>query len=298
MLMFNLAALNAIAQSDTTVAKEHLSETLDSMVTDKDMQPQLYRMNYWLSAGLSLASTAANIYAVPNIIKAKQPLSDAELAGLDKSTLSGFDRWALNQDPSKREINYQYSDYLLPAIIVSTGSLAFDKKIRRDWLRLLVLYYETHAITFNLYNFSFFGPAFQNKVRPFAYYDDYYTADERRGGNNRNSLYSGHTASAAAASFFLVKVYTDYHPEIGNRKYLYYALATLPPLAEGYMRMKALAHFPSDIVVGLIIGATCGIVVPELHRYKQQGIKLGVAATPVGPGINLTWQPGLKNPKP
>lgn len=286
-------ALSAPAQTDTAIAKEDLSATLDSLVDqDKTIQPQLYRMNYWLSAGISLASTAANIYAVPNIIKAKQPMSDAELAGLDKTIFSGFDRWALTQDPAKRDINYQYSDYLLPVIIAGAGTLAFDKKIRRDWLRLLMLYYETHAITFNLYNFSFFGPAFQNKVRPIAYYDEYFTADQRRAGNNRNSLYSGHTASAAASTFFLVKVYSDYHPEIGGRKYLYYALASIPPLAEGYLRMQALAHFPSDVLVGFVIGATCGVLVPELHRLKRQGVKLGVAATPVGPGISLTWRPG------
>ena len=286
-----LGSGQAFSQVDTAIADQHLSETLDSIVrTDKDVQPQLYRMNYWISGGLALASTAANIWAIPNVIKAKPELTDAELASLNPDKHRGFDQWALKLDPTKRDQNYDYSHKMLPVIIAATGSLALDKKIRRDWLRLLVMYWETHAVTFNMYNFSFFGPAFQNKVRPVSYYT-HFDDEFRRRGNHRNSFYSGHTASAAAASFFMAKVYTDYHPELGNKKYIFFGLATIPPLVEGYLRMKALAHFPSDVIVGLIIGATCGIVVPELHRYKRQGVKLGVTATPVGPGISLTWQP-------
>ncbi len=293
-LCFFLISTAAKAQVDTAIAKEDLSRTLDSIVTtDKEVQPHLYRMNYWFSVGISLASSAANVYAIPNIIKAKPELTDAELAALSGEKFRGFDRWALRQDPARREEFYQYSDYMLPVIIASTGALALDKKIRRDWLRLLVMYWETHAVTFNMYNFSFFGPAFQNKVRPVSYYHEF-DDNFRRRGNHRNSLYSGHTASAAAASFFAAKVYTDYHPELGARKYIFFGLATIPPLVEGYLRMKALAHFPSDIVVGLVIGATCGVVVPELHRYKRQGVKLGLVPTPAGPGFNITWTPQPK----
>jgi membrane-associated phospholipid phosphatase len=157
-----------------------------------------------------------------------------------------------------------------------------------------MMYYETHAVTFSLYNFSFFGPAFQNKVRPYSYYDTYFTADQRRGGNQRNSLYSGHTATASAATFFMVKVYSDYHPEIGRKKYLLYGLASVPPLVEGYLRMKALSHFPSDILVGFVVGAAAGVAVPSLHRFKDRGIKVSMIGTPAGPGVNVAWTPMYK----
>jgi len=265
--------------------------SLDSLVQREKTTPHKYRMNYWFSAGLSLVATAANIYAIPNVIKAKPQLTDEEISSLNTEVFNAFDRWALEQDPSKRDLNYRNSDYVLPAIIVATGALALDKKIQKDWLRILIMYYETHAITFSLYNFSFFGPAFQNKLRPVVYYD-YFSYDERRGGNNRNSLYSGHTATAAAATFFAVKVYADYHPELGRKKYLLYGLASVPPLIEGYLRMKALAHFPTDIMVGFMIGATVGVVVPELRKFKDRKFHIGLTATPAGPGVCLNWTPG------
>jgi len=250
----------------------------------------VYRMNYWVSGAFSLAATAANIYAIPNVIKAKKGLTDEELAALRPEIHNGFDRWALKQDPSKRDANYKASDMVLPAIIAATGALGFDREIRKDWLRIFVMYFETHAVTFSLYNFSFFGPAFQNKVRPFSYYD-YFPADERKTGNQRNSLYSGHTATASASTFFMVKVYSDYHPEIGQKKYLWYAIASVPALFEGYLRMKALAHFPSDVMVGFAIGAVCGVLVPDLHKFRHKNIKLGLNPNPMGPGINISWQP-------
>jgi membrane-associated phospholipid phosphatase len=297
LLITGLLFSQAYAQTDTTIGgavtgKEY-SEKIDS-VAEAGQTPHIYRMNYWVSGTFSVIATAANIYAIPNIIKAKNELTDEELNALNPTIYSGFDRWALQQDPAERDQYYKASDYVLPGIIVGVGALAFDKSIRKDWLRIFMMYYETHAITFSLYNFSFFGPAFQNKLRPYVFYDDYYTADQRRGGNQRNSMYSGHTASAAAATFFMVKVYSDYHPEIGRKKYLLYGLASVPPLVEGYLRMKALTHFPSDIMIGYLIGATCGVAVPALHRFKSHGIQVGLTSTPVGPGLSMNWTPVYK----
>ncbi len=252
----------------------------------------LYRMNYWASGAFSVAATAANVWAIPNLIKAKKDITDAELAGLNRSSFNSFERWAFEQDPSKAEQLDKGSDYVLQGIIASTALLALDKAIRKDALRLMMMYVETHAVTFTLYNFSFFGPAFQNKYRPIVYYDQL-PKEARNGGNNTNSMYSGHTASAAAATFFMAKVYNDYHPEFSSgKKYLLYGLASIPPLLEGYYRMAALKHFPSDILIGFLIGATCGVAVPEMHRFKRQAIRFGLASTPVGPGLSFTWKPG------
>jgi hypothetical protein len=255
------------------------------------IKAHLYRMNYWVTGSFCVAATAANIWAIPNLVKAKIDITDKELEGLDAASLNGFERWALKQDPTNSAQLDKNSDYVLQGIVLSTAVLGFDKSIRKDAWRLLALYCETHAVTFTLYNFSFFGPAFQNKYRPIVYYKEL-PKEARNGGNNRNSQYSGHTASAAAATFFMAKVYNDYHPEFSSgKKYLLYGLASIPPLVEGYYRMKALKHFPSDILIGFLIGATCGVAVPEMHRFKRQAIKFGATATPVGPGLSLSWTP-------
>lgn len=102
-------------------------------------------------------------------------------------------------------------------------------------------------------------------------------------------MYCGHTATAIASTYFMVKVYCDYHSEIGGRKYILYGIATIPPLIEGYFRVKAMLHFPSDVMVGMVIGAACGVLVPEIHRFQNHKVIFGVSATSMGPGIDMVW---------
>jgi membrane-associated phospholipid phosphatase len=63
---------------------------------------------------------------------------------------------------------------------------------------------------------------------------------------------------------------------------------------EGYFRVVALKHFPSDVLIGFVIGATCGVAVPEMHRFKRQAIRYSAIATPVGPGLSVSWTPEPK----
>jgi hypothetical protein len=253
-----------------------------------DTAHHLYRMNYLASGAFCIVASAADVYAIPKVIKSKIDITGPELAAANTHVFTGLDHIALEQDPSKRDFYAKASDYSLPVLIALPALLAFDKNIKKDWFRILLMYYEMHAITFSIYNYSFLGPAFQNKYRPLVYYGQL-SSDEKKGGNNRNSMYSGHTATAIASTYFMVKVYSDYHPEIGSKKYLLYAIATVPPLIEGYFRVKAMVHFPSDVLVGMTIGAACGILVPEIHRFKDHRVILGVSSTPFGPGLNMVY---------
>jgi len=271
----------------------HVRDTSQNSFTDTmhkwhAIPTHLYRVNDWVSGSICLVATAADLYAIPYVIKSKKEISEAEIQSLNQGIFTGFDRIAFQQNPSTRASFAKASDYTLPGLIVLPGLLAFDGKIRQDWFRILLMYYEMHSITFSIYNYSVFGPAFQNKFRPLVYYNNL-TYEERKGGNNRNSMYSGHTATAIASTFFLVKVYSDYHPEIGRKKYLFYVIAAIPPAIEGYFRVKAMLHFPSDVMIGMSVGAACGLLVPEIHRFKNHKVTLGVTGTPVGPGLGFNW---------
>jgi len=209
---------------------------------------------------------------------------------LNKSTINSIDSWAFNQDPSKIDVFAKYSDYTVAFTVVLPALLMFDKQIKRDLLDVLLMYVETMSITPNIYEWSPLGVNFQNRIRPIAYYDQL-TYDQRKSANNRNSFYSGHEAVVTASTFFMAKVYSVYHPEIGNNKYLLYGAAMIPPLIEGYFRVKSLAHFPSDVMVGMGVGALCGILIPEFHRFHDKNISLGLYSSSVATGIAITWQP-------
>lgn len=257
----------------------------------------LYKMNYWATGGIIVLATAGNLYAIPNILHAKKPISTAELEALDPEVTNSIDRVALRQDPERRASFKQASDIILPATVVAGAVMFLDKRVQKDWFRVLAMYVETQAITFSLYNFSPFGPSFQNRLRPLVYYDKL-SVEERTSGGNRNSFFSGHTANVAAATFFMAKVYSDYHPELGRKKYWLYTLAAVPPLVEGFMRVRALEHFPSDVAAGFIMGAVTGVVIPALHRVRTHNVQLQVTYSQFGgAGMRMFWQPQATSKK-
>ena len=89
----------------------------------------------------------------------------------------------------------------------------------------------------------------------------------------------------------MVKTYTDYHPDLGWKKFLLYGAASVPPLFVGYLRVKSLDHFPSDAGVGFMVGALCGVLVPEIHRLKSGNIGVEAFAAPCGAtGLSMKWK--------
>jgi membrane-associated phospholipid phosphatase len=258
-----------------------------SPVRDSSFHP--YHVNYWVTGTILGVGSLANYLGIPQALN-KEEVSRLEIQALNKGIINSIDNWALKQDPSKMDAFENYSDYTLMSTVVLPAFLMFDKQIRQDWFDVLLMYMETMSITPNIYEWSFLGPTFQNRLRPVTYYDQL-TYDQRKSGNNRNSFYSGHVATVAASTFFMVKVYSDYNPGIGNNKYLLYAAATVPPLILGYFRVKALKHFPSDVMVGVGVGALCGILIPEFHRIRSETVSLGLYSSFEGTGIAMKWQP-------
>jgi hypothetical protein len=255
-----------------------------------NVKTKLYHVNYYVTGGIIAVGMISDYFAISRL-KHKQPISDEELLFLNteaqKDLIDPIDRWALRQKASDRNLYKKISDYSQVGIFILPSLLIIDKNIRRDWLDLLLIYVEGHTITFTFYNYSVLGPTFQNRCRPVIYYPEF-SDDIRKSSQNRNSFYSGHVASCAYSTFFMTKVYCDYHPNMGAAKYLLYLAATVPPALMGYFRIKALDHFPSDDVVGLTLGAVIGIVVPALHKLPcNKYLSFGLSTSPDAVGLNI-----------
>ena len=253
-----------------------------------------YHVNYWVTGSIIGVGMVSDYFAIGRL-KNKPKITPEELVFLNsdqqKGVINSIDRWALQQNFENRDIFTKISDYGEIAIFLLPSLLMIDKNIRRDWFDLLLMYVEGHTITFSMYNYSPLGPTFVNRYRPFVYYSEL-TPDYRMNNNNsRNSFFSGHVGSCSYSTFFMAKVYCDYHPELGAKKYLIYLAASVPPLVIAYARVGALAHFPSDVAVGFAVGAIIGIVLPELHKTKLgKHLSLGMNESPEGTGITLRWK--------
>jgi len=234
---------------------------------------------------------AGDFFAIPRL-KSKPKITEAELTFINtdqqKNLINSIDRWSLRQKASDRSLYKKISDDGEIGIFLIPSLLMIDKKIRKDWLHLLFMYVEGHTITFTFYNYSPLGPTFVNRYRPAVYYSEIPDTIRMNDNNSRNSFFSGHVGSCAYSTFFMAKVYCDYHPNIGAFKYLLYLAASVPPLAIGYARIKSLDHFPSDVAVGFVLGATIGIVVPALHKLAcSKYLSLGMFDSPDGMGLTI-----------
>jgi membrane-associated phospholipid phosphatase len=252
-------------------------------------RPRRYHVNYFIGSVIIGAGLGTDAFAISRI-KDKPNLTNAEIQALNPESVNSFDRWALHQNPSGYRNYSRISDIIEPPLfILLPAMLGLDKKIpKKEWLDILFMYIEGHTITFTFYNYSWLGPTEQNRLRPLTYYSQLPLADRMNGGN-RNSFYSGHTASVAFTSFFIAKVYCDYHPELGFGKYLLYTAAVIPPAVMGYFRVRSLAHFPSDALVGLGLGAMVGILVPTIHKAHNKGVSLNLFSTPESTGLSVCW---------
>jgi membrane-associated phospholipid phosphatase len=255
-----------------------------------------YHVNYWVTGSIIGVGMVSDYFAIGRL-KSKPKITAEELAFINtdqqKNLINSIDRWALHQKSSDRNLYKKISDYGEIGIFILPSLLIIDKSIRKDWLDILLMYVEGHAITFSFYNYSPLGPTFINRYRPFVYYplngSEGFTDDYRMNNNNtRNSFFSGHVGSCAYSTFFMAKVYCDYHPELGAKKYLLYLAACVPPLAIGYARIKSLDHFPSDVAVGFGLGALIGIVVPALHKLScSRYLFVGLSDSPEAVGVSI-----------
>lgn len=246
-----------------------------------------YYVNPWVSGGIGLAGIFANAIGQPRL-NDRPPLEEPTIQRVSETPVNAFDRWALRQDPRKKDSAHEISDHMLYSSLFLPAVLFLDRDIRHDWAPVLLLYLETQSINTNLYAWGPFGPTLVTRYRPAVYYQEL-SLEDRNFGGMRNSFYSGHVGSTATSTFFTARVLADYHPEWGNKRILLYGLAAVPPALVGYFRIRALRHFPSDVLVGGLVGAGIGLLVPEIHARWQEKIAFSATYNEDFKGIGLAY---------
>jgi membrane-associated phospholipid phosphatase len=191
-----------------------------------------------------------------------KPKSTAEeIRNLNKSNVPKIDRWAAGMHDENADAN---SNYFFYGSIPAPFFLFLDQKIRKDAAKITYLYLEAMSITGLFYTGSVF---LVDRYRPETY-DTTISVEDRQGGNYKDAFLGGHPALVATSLFFTAKVFADYYPD-SKYKYLLYGVAIAGTGATAYLRHIAGKHFPTDLATGITLGTLCGILVPQLHKYKN-----------------------------
>ena len=221
---------------------------------------EVYRLKPAIDIPLIAAAGGWSYFALSKIYK-KDSSSVEDITSLNKSDINGFDRWSVDVYHPEAEA---VSDKIFFGAMGFPLVLLFDKEIRKDALKIAVLYTEALSITGTLYTSS----TYFNRYRP-STYNDGLTIDQKRSGNQRNSFFAGHVALVATSTFLTAKVYADYHPH-SNLRWVLYGVAIGATGATGYLRHRAGKHFPTDIILGTAIGTLSGILVPQFHKTNRR----------------------------
>jgi membrane-associated phospholipid phosphatase len=257
LFLFAQEDSSRIATNDTLRSADTLLEKIS--VTNTGTRQQIYKLKPSVDIPVFAVGAGWSAYAFTKIYS-KEHSSEEQILSLDINDINGFDRWAVRPyDKSIDKASYYpfYASTLLPFLFL-TG-----KQTSKDFFKLSFLYLETMSITGFLYTGSVY---LTNRYRPYAYSSET-TMDQRTRGGAKNSFYAGHVALVATSTFFMAKVYADYHPE-SNAKWVFYTLAGVATGATAYMRYRAGQHFPSDLLIGITQGTLTGILVPHFHKVK------------------------------
>lgn len=258
-----------------------LGQRTDSLGFTRPASPErIHAVNPWVSVPLGLG-VGYVVARRADLIRDKGTIDLERIENLDRNDVPAIDRWALDLDIDNRSKGLLLSDYMQNLGQSLPLGLFIWKKYRKRWLDIGLMYFEAQTLQGLIYGYSPWGPGGTDRLRPFTYYDEI-DMDRRRVGNEQNSQYSGHVSTTTTGFFFVAKIIDDFNPDLsGGQRALLYTGALIPSVFSGYLRVRALKHFPTDSALGLAMGAFSGVIVPELHRWWAARHRTSLVATPV-----------------
>lgn len=244
--MKNLCFLYFLLHSFFSVA-----QTKDTMVTSP------YRLSWAVEVPIITAGVGMGVAYL--ILDQQTPvLTERYINSLDRNDVWELDRAATynwSKPIARVSDAFLYTSFAVPFVLLA------DRKIRKDYLKIGLMYGEVIALTGALTSLT---KNLVKRPRPLVYNElvDLHYKQEK---DAQYAFFSGHTSATAAMCFMTAKIFQDYNK--GNKAipWVWAAAATIPAVT-GVLRQQAGKHFWTDVVTGYLVGAAIGVLIPELHR--------------------------------
>lgn len=188
---------------------------------------------------------AMSVGLIPTIFSINDGLPTC--APCDPATLPGFDRWVVSTEKKG------WSDASSVAELALAGGTWYELYNLSNGNAHGAASLEATAWTFGVTQLA---KAIINRNRPVLYSEDAVQAQESV--SSHRSMYSGHTSAAFALS-------TSYFLSMSHKKGLGRSWPLISSAAIGAMRLAASKHFPTDVLVGAVLGTVKAIVMHEIR---------------------------------
>ena len=179
----------------------------------------------------------------------------------DPAPLSGLDRYAVGRYSAFWDTWGDWTVALLP--VASVAGAFLSRTSGHDVSGLLTdaaLVGEALVLTGVLHQLVRFAV---RRPRPFMYAAAA-RPELREEPTATLSFFSGHTAAAFAAAGSLAYLATERRPEWPA--WVLWSVPMALAASVGLARVQAGEHFPTDVLVGAVVGAAIGVLVPWMHR--------------------------------
>lgn len=238
------------------------------------------------------ASLGMARWSLAEVRRAQELISLDEIRSLDRSDVFWVDRSATD--------NWSYrwgelSDDFLEIAVLSTLGVGVSEVLQHDLSESVTMGVMFAETMFLVQGITHLAKALVGRLRPFVYntgvsvekrYERALSVDNDRfgrfitnyGNNVYFSFFSGHTSAAFALATFTSTVYSDIHGPSTWSKLVWGSTLTLATLT-AYARVKAGVHYPTDVIVGAIVGGAIGHLIPVMHR-KDSSQRLTLSVLP------------------
>lgn len=225
-----------------------------------------------VTLGVAMGSLFAYLYA-GNLITPRCPC--------DPNEVNGFDRGAIGNTSDAARALSDLTATAAIAVPLIADAVALKQGGRRAFTDDAIVFMQTLAVNSALVSVAKYIAA---RPLPRTYAGDPNLINRVEG---YRSFYSGHTSlvfAALSASAMTV--------------HLRYGAKTWPWVVTGVVggsvaieRVADGRHFPTDVIVGAVMGTTVGILVPRLHALKKPPLTPSV--TPIrggGTGVGMSFR--------
>lgn len=192
-----------------------------------------------------------------------EPLTQAEIATLNRADVPGYDRGATFRFSHTAD---RASDVTLAGNVVLLGGLTLaTKPMRQDIVTVGVMYVETILLANGIQRSV---KDVVQRTRPFVYNPDAPGADKLE-KDARRSFFSGHANNAFATAVFTGEVFRHYFPQSRLKPIVWVGSLGLAT-ATAVLRYEGGLHYPTDLVAGAAFGTLVGWGIPKLHELKNR----------------------------